>query len=145
MPQIRNEKAERLRALLNEAAADSTKIIPHGIAHDGLSARLCEAAGFEMAFMGGFAVSASHGLPDTGYLQCGEMCERIRQITDVCSLPLLADGDTGYGNAMNVRRTVHQYAKAGAAGMFFEKMYAREVGLTNNKVLCWKTKSGRKV
>ncbi|OQU98965.1 hypothetical protein CLAIMM_04673 [Cladophialophora immunda] len=120
MPPQRNVQAERLRAKLNEAAADPLKILPHGIAHDGLSARLCEQAGFEIAFMGGFAVSASHGLPDTGYLQCAEMCERIRQITDVCSLPLLADGDTGYGNAMNVRRTVHQYAKAGAAGIMLE-------------------------
>lgn len=126
MPQTRNVQAEKLRAMLNEAAADPTKILPHGITHDGLSARLCEKAGFKMAFMGGFAVSASQGLPDRGYLQCAEMCERIRQITDVSSLPLLADGDTGYGNAMNVRRTVHQYAKAGAAGEPATHSYAAQ-------------------
>ena len=116
MPQIRNIQAERLRAMLNEAAADPTKILPHAITHDGLSAKLCEEAGFKLAFMGGFAVAASHGLPDVGYLQCAEMCERIRQITAVTSLPLMADGDTGYGNAMNVRRTMYQYAQSGAAG-----------------------------
>ncbi|GJP86670.1 hypothetical protein CLOP_g16666 [Closterium sp. NIES-67] len=89
--------------------------------HDGLSARLTEAAGFKLTFMSGFAVSATRaGLPDTGLLSYGEMAEAGRLIASACSIPVIGDGDTGYGNAVNVRRTVRGYRQAGMAGIIIE-------------------------
>ncbi|EGZ06068.1 hypothetical protein PHYSODRAFT_531374 [Phytophthora sojae] len=88
---------------------------------DGLSAKLIERAGFEVTFMTGFGVSAVHGVPDTQLLSFGEM---VRTAATVCEslrhVPCIGDGDTGYGNAMNVKRTVAAYAQAGMAGIMLE-------------------------
>lgn len=73
-----------------------------------------------MIFISGFAVAASHGLPDTGYIAMGEMSARIQEIVRVTSIPIMVDGDTGYGSPMNVRRTVECFAAAGAAGVMIE-------------------------
>ena len=81
---------------------------------DALSARLVERAGFSLTFMSGFAVSAARlGGPDTGLMSYGEMLEQGRDICAATSLPVIGDGDTGYGNAVNVKRTVRGYAQAG--------------------------------
>jgi len=87
---------------------------------DGLGARLIEAAGFELQFLAGFALSATYGLPDVEYLGCSEVAARIQTLTAITSLPLIADGDTGYGNAMTGRRTAQTFARAGAAGIMIE-------------------------
>ena len=88
---------------------------------DALSARLIEQAGFELTFMSGFAVSASRlGLPDTGLISFGEMLDQGRNICAATRLPVIGDGDTGYGNALNVKRTVRSYASAGFAGVMIE-------------------------
>ena len=103
-----------------EAYADRSKILAFPCSYDGLSSRLIEEAGFPMLFLSGFAVSSTHGLPDTGYIAMAEMCDKIQETVRVTSLPIMVDGDTGYGSAMNVKRTVESFAAAGAAGVMIE-------------------------
>ena len=89
--------------------------------HDALSAKLAENAGFDALTMGGYGISASVlGQPDVGFLTLTEMLYSLKRICDATSLPLLADADTGYGNAANVRRVVREYEDSGAAALFLE-------------------------
>jgi 2-methylisocitrate lyase-like PEP mutase family enzyme len=88
---------------------------------DALSAKLIQQAGFALTFMSGFTVSATHlALPDTGLVSYGEMVSQGRNICESVAIPVIGDGDTGYGNAMNVKRTVRGYARAGFAGIMIE-------------------------
>jgi 2-methylisocitrate lyase-like PEP mutase family enzyme len=88
---------------------------------DALSALLIAQAGFAFTFMSGFAVSAARiGKPDTGLISFGEMLDQGRNICAAVDIPVIGDGDTGYGNAINVRRTVEQYARAGFAAVMIE-------------------------
>ncbi|XP_042415843.1 2,3-dimethylmalate lyase-like isoform X1 [Zingiber officinale] len=88
---------------------------------DALSARLVHRAGFQFCFMSGFSVSAARlGLPDVGLISYGEMVDQGRQITEAVSIPVIGDGDNGYGNAMNVKRTVKGFIQAGFAGIIIE-------------------------
>ncbi|MDD3450235.1 MAG: isocitrate lyase/PEP mutase family protein, partial [Gammaproteobacteria bacterium] len=88
---------------------------------DALSARLAEQAGFPAVFMSGFAVSAARlGLPDTGLISYGELLAQGRDICAAVSIPVFGDGDTGFGNAVNVKRTVQGYARAGFACVMIE-------------------------
>lgn len=89
---------------------------------DALSARLAREAGFPVGFMSGAAVAATRlGMPDTGLITMREMADQLRCICNaVPGLPVIGDGDTGYGNALNVRRTVTEYAQAGAACVMIE-------------------------
>ena len=102
---------------------------------DALSARLIEQAGFDLTFMSGFAVSASRlGMPDTGLISFGEMLDQGRNICAATRLPVIGDGDTGYGNALNVKRTVTSYAAAGFAGVMIEDQEApKRCGHTRGK------------
>ncbi|KAJ6806301.1 uncharacterized protein M6B38_175870 [Iris pallida] len=88
---------------------------------DALSAKLVERAGFQFTFMSGFSVSAARlGLPDVGLVSYGEMVDQGYQITQAVSIPVIGDGDNGYGNAMNIKRTVKGFIKAGFAGIILE-------------------------
>ena len=109
-----------LRSLARECHGDPSKIIAHPCTYDGLSSRLAEDAGFPILFLSGFVVASSHGLPDTGYIAMAEMCTKIQEVVRVTRLPVMVDGDTGYGGPMNVKRTVEAFAKAGAAGVMIE-------------------------
>jgi 2-methylisocitrate lyase-like PEP mutase family enzyme len=102
---------------------------------DAHSARLVERAGFELTFMSGFAVSAVRaGLPDTGLLSYAEMRDQGRDICGAIDIPVIGDGDTGYGNAMNVKRTVFGYAGAGFACVMIEDQLApKRCGHTRGK------------
>jgi 2-methylisocitrate lyase-like PEP mutase family enzyme len=105
--------AATLRNLLN---GPEFLIMP--CCYDALSAKLIQKAGFPLTFMSGFAVSAARlGLPDTGLISYGEMADQLSNICSISGIPVIADGDTGYGNAVNVKRTVHGYIRAGAAGI----------------------------
>lgn len=110
------EKARRLRELM-----DGERLLLTPCAHDALSAKLIARAGFEAVFVSGFTTSASKGMPDTGLLSYAEMLDTITSVvaglqgTDVC---VFADADTGFGNALNVKRTVRGYAQAGVHGTF---------------------------
>ena len=89
--------------------------------YDMISARLIEQAGFEAVYLGGYAHVASHvGLPDAGLATFSEMLERVHNLVRCVNLPVLADGDTGYGNALNMRRTVQEYEQAGAQAIQIE-------------------------
>ena len=89
--------------------------------YDCLTAKIVQAAGFSAAFLGDGAVSVSRlGLPDFGLVSLMEVIDRAREICSSVSIPLLVDVGTGYGNALNVRRTVRQVEDAGAGGVFFE-------------------------
>lgn len=102
---------------------------------DALSARLVERAGFELTFMSGFAVSATRlAAPDTGLISFGEMLDQGRSICEAVDLPVIGDADTGYGNALNVRRTVEGYARAGfAAAMIEDQLAPKRCGHTRGK------------
>lgn len=123
-------KAEKLRTLL---AGSDILVVP--ACYDALSARLIERAGFELSFMSGFAVSAARlGLPDTGLISYGEMLEQGRNICNAVSIPVIGDGDTGYGNALNVKRTVSGYAQAGFGCVMIEDQVApKRCGHTRGK------------
>jgi 2,3-dimethylmalate lyase len=89
--------------------------------YDALGARLIEQAGFDAVYMTGFGSAASLlGRPDVGLLTASEMLDNLRRIVAATDLPVIADADTGYGNAINVIRTVHDYERAGAAGLHIE-------------------------
>ncbi|MAI79739.1 MAG: carboxyvinyl-carboxyphosphonate phosphorylmutase [Deltaproteobacteria bacterium] len=110
----------RLRELLAE---ERLHVMP--CCFDALSARLIERADFPLTFMSGFAVSATRlGLPDTGLISYGEMVDQGRNICEAVSIPVIGDADTGYGNAVNAKRTVRGYAAAGFACVTIEDQLA---------------------
>ena len=89
--------------------------------YDTLSALVAEQAGFPLVFISGYAVSATLiGEPDLGLLTQTEVIDRARQISRVVSIPVIVDADTGYGNALNVARTINDLIDTGAAGCFLE-------------------------
>jgi methylisocitrate lyase len=91
------------------------------VVYDALTARIAEQAGFPAILMGGYSVSAVRlGKPDVGYLTMTEMAAQVKIIAEAVSVPLIADGDTGYGNPLNVMRTLEEYQRAGAAGIILE-------------------------
>ena len=94
-------------------------------AYDGISAKLVERAGFPVVYMTGYGTSASRlCLPDLGYAVLAEMADHARNMASAVSIPLIADADTGYGNALGVRRTVQTYEAAGVAGLHIEDQVA---------------------
>jgi len=102
---------------------------------DALSARLIERAGFPLTFMSGFAVAASRlALPDTQLISYAEMLDQGRSLCGAVSIPVIGDADTGYGNALNVKRTVLGYAAAGfAAAMIEDQLAPKRCGHTRGK------------
>ena len=109
-------RRRRLRELINRK---NGLVVPG--AYDGVSARLVERAGFPVVYMTGYGVSASRlGLPDLGFAGLAEMADHARNMASAISVPMICDADTGYGNALNVRRTVALYEAAGVAGLHLE-------------------------
>ena len=89
-----------------EAHHNPEKIVAHTCSYDALSSRLVEEAGFPIIFLAGYPMASSLGLPDTGYIAFQEVAAKVQEVVRVTSLPVMVDGDTGYGGPMNVRRTV---------------------------------------
>jgi 2-methylisocitrate lyase-like PEP mutase family enzyme len=87
---------------------------------DGLSARLVEEAGFEAAYLSGGAVARSMGIPDIGLVTMSETIERAGQVVSAIGIPIIADADTGYGNAVNLVRTVREFERIGVAAIHIE-------------------------
>ena len=87
---------------------------------DGLSARLVEEAGFEAAYLSGGAMARSMGIPDIGLVTMSETIERAAQVVSAVKIPVIADADTGYGNAVNLVRTVREYERTGVAAIHIE-------------------------
>ena len=116
IPQCRGKlpsiNASRLRSMVREAHDDPSKIIAIVCSYDGLSSRLCEEAGYPALFLAGYAMASSFGLPDTGYIAFEEVATKIQEAARVTNVPIIADGDTGYGAPTNVRRTVEGLGQA---------------------------------
>lgn len=99
---------------MHEAHNDPSKILAIVCSYDALSSRLCEEAGFPINFLGGYAMASAFGLPDTGYIAFQEAAAKVQEVVRETSVPVIVDGDTGYGGPMNVLRTVAGY------GFFFD-------------------------
>lgn len=109
---------------LRERLKDDRILIAPG-AHDVLTAKIIERVGFEAVYMTGYGTSASMlGMPDVGLLTLTEMARRASNIVEAVNVPVIADADTGYGNAVNVMRTVREYEKAGVACIQLEDQVA---------------------
>ena len=123
-------KADKLKNLL-----DQKDIIVMPGCYDALSAKLIEREKLNAGFMSGFAVSSTKlGMPDTGLISFSEMAEQVRNICNVTSIPIIFDGDTGYGNVVNVYRTVRGFADAGAAAIMIEdQKWPKKCGHTKGK------------
>jgi len=134
---------QRLRDLL---AQPDLEIMPG--CHDAISAKLVAEAGYKVAFMSGFAVSAARlGLPDTGLISFAEMLDSLRNCCGAAGkMPLIGDGDTGYGNALNVQRTVSEYARAGAAAVMIEDQVSpKKCGHTRGKQVISRDEARQKI
>jgi len=108
--------AKLLRRLL-----DSPGVHQGPACFDALSAKLVQNAGFQFCFTSGFSISASRlALPDTGLISYGEILDQGHLITQAVSIPVIGDADNGYGNAMNLKRTLKGYVAAGFAGIILE-------------------------
>jgi len=129
-PRSSSASAELLRLF------EAKELLLMPCSHDALSARMIAEAGFPCVFISGFAVAASHGLPDTGLFSFGEVISAYRCIREAlpASFPLIADGDTGFGNAMNVKRTVRQMFAAGMSCLMIEDQVSpKQCGHTAGK------------
>lgn len=105
-------------------------------AHNGMAALQARAAGFQALYLSGAAMTASMGLPDLGIITVDEVCFFIRQIVRASGLPLLVDGDTGYGEALNVMHMVRSFEDAGAAAVHLEdQLLPKKCGHLNDKKL----------
>jgi methylisocitrate lyase len=122
----------RLRQLLKDPGI----VLAPG-AHDAFTARLIEQAGFSACYMtGAGTVAALLGLPDVGLITMTEMVLNARYIARAVSIPLISDADTGYGNAVNVMRTVREYEAAGVAGIHLEdQIFPKKCGHMEGKAL----------
>ncbi len=121
----------RLRQML---ASDGIYLAPG--AFDGMTARLIEQAGFDLVYASGGAIARSCGFPDIGLLSLTEVQQRLAQMTEVTSLPIIADADTGFGNATNARRTLHSFEHIGVAALHIEdQTFPKRCGHLDDKGL----------
>ncbi len=122
---------DRLRALLARPG-----ILPMPGAQNGMAALQAKQAGFEALYLSGAAMTASMGLPDLGVITVDEVCFFIRQVARASALPVLVDGDTGYGEALNVMHMVRAFEEAGAAAVHIEdQLLPKKCGHLNDKKL----------
>ena len=121
----------RLRTLLERPG-----ILQLPGAHNGMAALQARAAGFDAVYLSGAAMTASMGLPDLGIITVDEVCFFIRQVARASGLPVLVDGDTGYGEALNVMHMVRAFEEAGAGAVHIEdQILPKKCGHLNNKKL----------
>ncbi|MDD2795429.1 methylisocitrate lyase [Acidocella sp.] len=122
---------ERFRALLARPG-----ILPLPGTHNGLASQQAKAAGFNACYLSGAAMTASMGLPDLGIITVDEVCFFIKQVTRASGLPVLVDGDTGYGEALNVMHMVRAFEDSGAAAVHLEdQILPKKCGHLNDKKL----------
>jgi 2-methylisocitrate lyase-like PEP mutase family enzyme len=124
-----NEHRSRLRDLLARP-----EMIVAPFVFDCLQAKLAAAAGFDAVYMTGFGTAAARGYPDLGLLTMSEMAANARAISQSVNVPVICDADTGYGNALNVRRTVREYEDAGASALHIEdQVFPKRCGFLAGK------------
>jgi len=123
--------AKSLRALIN----GNKTIVAPGV-FDGLSALLAKQAGFSVLYASGGAIARSKGYPDIGLLTLTEVCESLSHTVSVTQMPVIADADTGFGNVLNVQRTVQEFEKLGVAGLHIEdQTFPKRCGHLDDKSL----------
>ncbi len=123
---------EARRKLRNALGGEGMVLAP--FVYDGLQAKLAEAAGFEAVYMTGFGTAAARGLPDLGLIGAAEMTQNARIIAAAVSVPVICDADTGYGNPLNVIRTVEGFEDAGAAALHIEdQVWPKRCGFLGGK------------
>jgi 2-methylisocitrate lyase-like PEP mutase family enzyme len=121
----------RLRQLL---AGDEILVAP-GV-YDGLSARLVARAGFPLVYATGGGIARSLGYPDLGLLSMSEVVERLAVIVEQSGVPVIGDADTGYGNALNTRRAIREFERAGVAGLHLEdQVFPKRCGHYDDKAV----------
>lgn len=119
-------------AVLRRLLAEGCVVAP--FVYDAIQAKLAESAGLSAVYMTGFGTAASRGFPDMGLLTMTEMVEAVRTIAGSTSLPAICDADTGYGNPINVQRTVREYERAGAAALHLEdQVWPKRCGFFEGK------------
>jgi 2-methylisocitrate lyase-like PEP mutase family enzyme len=102
--------------------------------YDGLTARVAGSVGFDAVYMTGFGTAAALGLPDVGLATLTEMAANVARVAEASGLPVIADADTGYGNPLNVQRTVRAYERAGAAALHLEdQVFPKKCGFFEGK------------
>jgi 2,3-dimethylmalate lyase len=102
--------------------------------YDGLTAKIAGAVGFDALYMTGFGTAASLGMPDVGLATLTEMADNVARVVEASGLPVIADADTGYGNPLNVQRTVKAYERAGAAALHLEdQVFPKKCGFFEGK------------
>ncbi len=131
-----------LRTLL-----DANEIITMPCCYDAFSAKLIQQADFPLTFMSGFSVAASRlGMPDTGLISYEEMIDQGRNICRAVDIPVFGDADTGYGNTMNVKRTVAGYIQTGFAGLMIEDQVSpKRCGHTQGKEVVDRAKATQRL
>src|ERR1700733_12555378 len=102
--------------------------------YDALSAKVAAHIGFDVLYMTGFGTAASMGMPDVGLATLTEMAANVGRVVEASGLPVIADADTGYGNPLNVQRTVRAYERAGAAALHLEdQVFPKKCGFFEGK------------
>jgi 2-methylisocitrate lyase-like PEP mutase family enzyme len=125
--------AAAARAALRRALRGPELVVAPFVS-DGLQAKLAEATGFRAVYLTGFGTAAARGLPDLGLLTMTEMADAARSVCRCVGLPVVCDADTGYGNALNVARTVREYEDAGAAALHIEdQVWPKRCGFLEGK------------
>ncbi len=120
---------------LRQLLAGDDVIVAPGV-YDGLSARLARHAGFAAVYATGGGIARSMGYPDLGLLGLTEVIDRLAGIVEHAGVPVIADADTGYGNALNVRRAVREFARAGVAALHLEdQTFPKRCGHLDDKSL----------
>jgi len=125
----------KLTTQLRQMIEKQETIIAPGV-FDGLSALLAKQAGFPVLYASGGAIARSHGYPDIGLLTMTEVCSVVSHIVNVTELPVIADADTGFGNAINVCRTMKTFEHLGVAGVHLEdQTFPKRCGHLEDKSL----------
>src|SRR6516162_848293 len=123
------ETTQQLRKLLN-----GPEMLVAPFVYDCLQAKIAESIGFQAVYMTGFGTAAARGFPDLGLLTMSEMVQNVRAIAHAVNVPVICDADTGYGNPLNVRRTVREYEEAGAAALHIEdQVWPKKCGFLAGK------------
>jgi 2-methylisocitrate lyase-like PEP mutase family enzyme len=123
------ETAKQLRSLLN-----GPEMLVAPFVYDCLQAKIAERTGFQAVYMTGFGTAAAKGFPDLGLLTMSEMVQNVRAIAHAVKVPVICDADTGYGNPINVWRTVREYEEAGAAALHIEdQVWPKKCGFLSGK------------
>lgn len=123
------ETTTQLRTLLN-----GPEMVVAPFVYDALQAKIAERTGFNAVYMTGFGTAAARGFPDLGLLTMSEMVQNVRTIAHAVKVPVICDADTGYGNPLNVWRTVREYEDAGAAALHIEdQVFPKKCGFLSGK------------